>query len=187
EGLATSGQVAVFYRTNAQSRVFEEVFIRAGLPYKVIGGVRFYERREIRDLLGYLRLIANPGDEVSLRRVLNTPRRGIGDRAEECVAALAARDRTSFAEALSRPGEVPGLAARSAKAIEGFNELIAGFRAMTEAGSPVGDVAEAILDQTGYVAELRASTDLQDESRIENLTELVSVAREFDQRQPGGS
>ncbi|HEY1618843.1 MAG TPA: DNA helicase PcrA [Streptosporangiaceae bacterium] len=187
EGEATPGQVAVFYRTNAQSRVFEEVFIRAGLPYKVIGGVRFYERREIRDLLGYLRLIANPGDEVSLRRVLNTPRRGIGDRAEECVAALAARDRTSFARALSRPGEVPGLAARSTKAIDGFNELIAGFRAMVQNGSPVGDVAEAVLDQTGYVAELQASTDLQDESRIENLTELVSVAREFDSRQPGGT
>ena len=97
EGEATAGQVAVFYRTNAQSRVFEEVFIRAGLPYKVVGGVRFYERREVRDLLGYLRLIANPEDEVSLRRVLNMPRRGIGDRAEACVAALAQRDRISFA------------------------------------------------------------------------------------------
>ncbi len=88
EGEATPGEVAVFYRTNAQSRVFEEVFIRAGLPYKVVGGVRFYERREVRDLLAYLRLIANPDDEVSLRRMLNVPRRGIGDRAEECVAAL---------------------------------------------------------------------------------------------------
>ena len=108
EGLATAGQVAVFYRTNAQSRVFEEVFIRAGLPYKVVGGVRFYERREVRDLLGYLRLIANPEDEVSLRRVLNTPRRGIGDRAEECVAALASREKISFAQALTRPDDVPG-------------------------------------------------------------------------------
>ena len=109
EGEATPGQVAVFYRTNAQSRVFEEVFIRAGLPYKVVGGVRFYERREIRDLLAYLRLIANPGDEVSLRRILNVPRRGIGDRAEACVAALAQRERQSFAAALARPAEVPGL------------------------------------------------------------------------------
>jgi DNA helicase-2/ATP-dependent DNA helicase PcrA len=187
EGEATAGQVAVFYRTNAQSRVFEEVFIRAGLPYKVIGGVRFYERREIRDILGYLRLIANPGDEVSLRRVLNTPRRGIGDRAEEYVAAFAQRERTTFARALDRPADVPGLAARSARAIEAFNELIGGLRTASEAGTPVGDLTEAILDKTGYVAELQASTDLQDESRIENLNELVSVAREFDARQPGGT
>jgi DNA helicase-2/ATP-dependent DNA helicase PcrA len=185
EDEATAGQVAVFYRTNAQSRVFEEVFIRAGLPYRVVGGVRFYERREIRDLLGYLRLIANPSDEVSLRRVLNTPRRGIGDRAEEYVAAFAQRERISFAQALARPGDVPGLPARSARAIEAFNDLIGGLRAAAEAGSPVGDIAEAILDKTGYVAELQASTDLQDESRIENLNELVSVAREFDARQTG--
>jgi DNA helicase-2/ATP-dependent DNA helicase PcrA len=187
EGEATPGQVAVFYRTNAQSRVFEEVFIRTGLPYKVVGGVRFYERREIRDLLAYLRLIANPGDEVSLRRILNTPRRGIGDRAEECVAGLASRDRITFAQALARPDDVPGLATRSARAIEGFNELISGLRAAAEGGSPVGDLAEAVLDKTGYVTDLQASTDLQDESRIENLQELVSVAREFDARQPGGT
>jgi len=187
EGLARPGEVAVFYRTNAQSRVFEEVFIRSGLPYKVVGGVRFYERREVRDLLAYLRLIANPDDEVSLRRVLNTPRRGIGDRAEEYVAALASRERITFAQALGRPDDVPGLAARSARAIAGFNELMAEFRAMVEAGSPVGDVAAAILDQTGYVTELEASTDLQDASRIENVNELVSVAREFDSRFPDGT
>ena len=186
-GEATPGQVAVFYRTNAQSRVFEEVFIRSGLPYKVVGGVRFYERREVRDLLAYLRLVANPDDEVSLRRVLNTPRRGIGDRAQEYVAALANRDKITFATALTRPDDVPGLPARSARAIEGFNDLITGLRAMSESGSPVGDIAEAVLDRTGYVAELQASSDLQDASRIENLTELVSVAREFDARDPGGT
>jgi DNA helicase II / ATP-dependent DNA helicase PcrA len=186
-GEASPGEVAVFYRTNAQSRVFEEVFIRSGLPYKVVGGVRFYERREVRDLLAYLRLTANPGDEVSLRRILNTPRRGIGDRAEECVAALASRDKTSFAEALTRPDEVPGLAARSARAIEGFNELMAGLRAMAGGGSPVGDIADAALERTGYVAELQQSADLQDAGRIENLTELVSVAREFDARTPDGT
>ena len=186
-GEAAPGEVAVFYRTNAQSRVFEEVFIRSGLPYKVVGGVRFYERREVRDLLAYLRLVANPGDEVSLRRVLKTPRRGIGDRAEEYVAALASRDKISFAAALARPDDVPGLAARSARAIEGFNDLINGLRSMSEARSPVGDLAEAVLDRTGYVADLQASSDLQDASRIENLTELVSVAREFDARNPGGT
>jgi DNA helicase II / ATP-dependent DNA helicase PcrA len=177
---AARGQVAVFYRTNAQSRVFEEVFIRAGLPYKVVGGVRFYERREVRDLLAYLRLIANPEDEVSLRRILNTPRRGIGDRAEACVAALAQRDKLSFADALARPSDVPGLAARSARSIEAFNALIGGLRADAEAGMPVADLAEAVLERSGYLAELQDSEDLQDASRIENLNELVSVAREYD-------
>ena len=180
EGEATPGQVAVFYRTNAQSRAFEEVFIRAGLNYNIVGGVRFYERREVRDLLGYLRLIANPEDEVSLRRVLNVPRRGIGDRTEESVAALAHRDKTSFAAALARPGDVPGLSPRAVRAVEAFNELVSGLRADAEAGLPVAEIAEAVLERSGYVAELEASSDLQDESRIENLKELVAVAREFD-------
>src|SRR5208282_2480377 len=187
ERLALPGQVAVFYRTNAQSRVFEEVFIRAGLPYKVVGGVRFYERREVRDLLAYLRLISNPDDEVSLRRVLNVPKRGIGDRAEECVAAMASRQRISFARALARPADIPDLAARSARAIEAFNELIAGLRDLALAGSPIGDLADAVLERSSYLAELQASTDLQDESRIENLRELVSVAREYDSRSPDGT
>jgi DNA helicase II / ATP-dependent DNA helicase PcrA len=178
-GLAIPGQVAVFYRTNAQSRVFEEVFIRVGLPYRVVGGVRFYERREVRDLLAYLRLIANPADEVSLRRVLNTPKRGIGDRAEEYVAAHAQRTGTTFAEALTRPADVPGLAARSAAAIGGFNTLMAGLRELA-ATAPVAEIAEAVLDRTGYIEALENSSDLQDASRVENLEELVSVAREFD-------
>ena len=178
-GLALPGQVAVFYRTNAQSRVFEEVFIRVGLPYRVVGGVRFYERREVRDLLAYLRLIANPADEVSLRRVLNTPKRGIGDRAEEYVAAYAQRERITFAQALARPADVPGLPARSAAAIEGFNALLDGLRELAESG-PVADLAEAVLDRTGYAEALESSSDLQDASRVENLKELVSVAREFD-------
>jgi len=184
---AAPGDVAVFYRTNAQSRAFEEVFIRAGLPYKVVGGVRFYERREVRDLLAYLRLIANPADEISLRRIVNVPRRGIGDRALEYVAGLAARDGITFAAALARPADVPGLPVRSAKSIETFNELIAELRQAADSGTPVGDIAEAILDRTGYIAELEASSDLQDAGRAENLTELVSVAREFDARnQTGG-
>jgi DNA helicase II / ATP-dependent DNA helicase PcrA len=177
---ATPGQVAVFYRTNAQSRVFEEVFIRAGLPYKVVGGVRFYERREVRDLLAYLRLIANPDDEVSLRRILNVPRRGIGDVAVACVTALAQRDKRTFAQALLHPADAPGLAARSARSIEAFNELIGGLRAEAAAGTPVAELAEAVLERSGYLAELQASEEIQDASRIENLHELVSVAREFD-------
>ena len=185
-GQATPGQVAVFYRTNAQSRVFEEVFIRVGLPYRVVGGVRFYERREVRDLLAYLRLIANPADEVSLRRVLNVPRRGIGDRAEEYVAAFAQRKGITFAQALARPADVPGLAARSANAIEVFNALITGLRDLAESG-PVAELAEAVLDRTGYQESLESSSDLQDASRVENLKELVSVAREFDGSHPAGT
>jgi len=185
-GQATPGQVAVFYRTNAQSRVFEEVFIRVGLPYRVVGGVRFYERREVRDLLAYLRLVSNPADEVSLRRVLNVPKRGIGDRAEEYVAAFAARERITFAEALARPADVPGLAARSATAIAGFNALIDGLRELAAAG-PVAELAEAVLERTGYIEALEASSDLQDASRVENLEELVSVAREFDGSRDSGT
>ena len=113
--------VAVFYRTNAQSRVFEEVFIRVGLPYKVVGGVRFYERKEIRDALAYLRVIANPDDVVSLRRILNTPRRGIGDRAEACVEVFADQERISFGAALERADVVPGLAGRLAERDPGLH------------------------------------------------------------------
>jgi DNA helicase II / ATP-dependent DNA helicase PcrA len=179
-GAATPGQVAVFYRTNAQSRVFEEVFIRVGLPYRVVGGVRFYERKEVRDLLGYLRLIANPADEVSLRRVLNVPKRGIGDRAEEYVAAFAARQRITFAEALRSPGDVPGLATRSATAIAGFNALIDELREQARSNGPVAELVEAVLDKTGYQVSLETSQDLQDATRVENLQEMVNVAREWD-------
>jgi DNA helicase-2/ATP-dependent DNA helicase PcrA len=111
--------------------------------------------------------------------VLNVPKRGIGDRAEEYVAAYAQRERITFAEALARPGDVPGLAARSASAIAGFNALIGGLRELAEAG-PVAELAEAVLDRTGYIESLESSSDLQDASRVENLEELVSVAREFD-------
>jgi ATP-dependent DNA helicase UvrD/PcrA len=174
--------VAVFYRTNAQSRVFEEVFIRVGLPYKVVGGVRFYERREVRDMLAYLRLIANTTDVVSLRRILNTPRRGIGDRAEACVEALAARERIPFGDALERASEAPGIAPRSAAAIGDFVALMAELRGVA-AGEDNGpaQVLEAVIDKTGYLRELEASDDPQDESRVDNVRELVSVAREYEQ------
>src|SRR3984957_17840612 len=186
-GQATPGQVAFFYRTNAQSRVFEEVFIRVGLPYRVVGGVRFYERREVRDLLAYLRLIANPADEVSLRRVLNVPKRGIGDRAEEYVAGYGQRERISFAEALRTPSDVPGLAARSASAIAGFNAMIGELREQAATDGPVAELVEAILDRTGLQASLEDSEDLQDATRVENLQEMVSVAREFDGSTPDGT
>jgi DNA helicase-2/ATP-dependent DNA helicase PcrA len=187
EGLAQPGQVAVFYRTNAQSRVFEEVFIRVGLPYRVVGGVRFYERREVRDLLAYLRLIANPADEVSLRRVVNVPKRGIGERAEEYVASYASRTRIPFAEALRTPNDVPALAARSAAAIAGFNTLVEELREQAASDGPVAELVEAVLDKTGLQASLENSEDLQDATRVENLQEMVSVAREFDGSTPDGT
>lgn len=175
------GEVAVFYRTNAQSRVFEDVFIRTGLPYRIVGGVRFYERREVRDGLAYLKVLSNPDDTVALRRILNVPKRGIGERAESVVAAAADREGIGFATALRRAaaGEVHGLATRSQRNIADFVELIDGLAATVAEGASVADVLEAVLDRTGYRAELENSDDVQEQSRAENLTELVSVAREF--------
>ncbi len=180
-GKAKPKDVAVFYRTNAQSRVFEEVFIRIGLPYKVVGGVRFYERKEVKDTLAYLRAIDNPDDTVSVRRILNTPRRGIGDKAEESVEKLASRERISFGAALSRAGEAPGIAPRSASAIADWVRMMDELRELS-ATEPPETVVEAVLQRSGYLAELEESVDPQDEGRVENLQELVSVAREYTER-----
>ncbi len=174
------GDVAVFYRTNAQSRALEEVFIRVGLPYKVVGGTRFYERREVRDAIAYLRLLANPADTVSLRRVLNVPKRGIGERAEAALAVFAERERIGFAQALERAGEIQALAGRSRSAVAGFATMLEELRTLVEAGSGPATVLEAVLDRTGLLAELRASHDPQDESRVENLAELAAVAGEYE-------
>ncbi|MFG2002583.1 DNA helicase PcrA [Spirillospora sp. NPDC048911] len=185
-GDARPGDVAIFYRTNAQSRVFEEVFIRVGLPYKVVGGVRFYERKEVRDLLAYLRVLGNPEDTVSLRRILNVPKRGIGDRAEACVEAYASRERISFWQALRRPEDVPGMATRSINAVREFVALLDELGAAVESATPA-ELVEQILIKSGYLAELQASKDPQDETRIENLQEFEAVAREFEERLDGES
>jgi DNA helicase-2/ATP-dependent DNA helicase PcrA len=179
QGHARPCDVAVFYRTNAQSRVFEEVFIRVGLPYKVVGGVRFYERREVRDALAYLRMLANPADEVSLRRILNVPKRGIGDRAEACVEALAQRDRITFWQALQRAEEAPGIASRSLNAVRAFVDMVEELQSMVAAGERPDVILEEALARSGYLKELENSDDPQDETRLENLGELVAVAREF--------
>ena len=178
-GEITYNDVAVFYRTNNSSRSVEEVFIRAGIPYKVVGGVRFYERREIRDIVAYLRVLDNPGDAVSMRRILNTPRRGIGDRAEACVAVYAESVDCTFAEALiaAAAGRVPLLNSRSEKAIAGFVTLLDDLRGRLD--DELGNLVEAVLDRTGYRAELESSNDPQDLARLDNLNELVSVAHEF--------
>ncbi|MFJ5515681.1 DNA helicase PcrA [Streptomyces griseoluteus] len=185
-GDAKAGDVAVFYRTNAQSRVFEEIFIRVGLPYKVVGGVRFYERKEVRDVLAYLRVLANPEDSVPMRRILNVPKRGIGERAEAMIDALAQRERISFPQALKRVDEAYGMAARSTNAVRRFNALMDDLRTVVESGAGPATVLEAVLERTGYLAELQASTDPQDETRIENLQELAAVALEFEQEREDG-
>ncbi|MER6003065.1 DNA helicase PcrA [Nonomuraea angiospora] len=180
------GEVAVFYRTNAASRVFEEIFIRTGLPYKVVGGVRFYERKEVKDLLAYLRVLANPADVVSLRRILNVPKRGIGDRAEAMVEALSSRERIPFWDALRRADEAYGMATRSLNAVREFVAMLEELIAKAE-GMPPSALAEEVLVSTGYRAELEASEDPQDESRLENLNELISVASEFEEANPEGT
>ena len=194
--------IAVFYRTNTGSRPIEEVFVRHGIPYKVVGGTRFYERKEVRDVVAYLRTVANPDDSVSLRRILNTPRRGIGDRAEACVAVHAENAGVSFYQALldGAEGKVALLNSRAVKQIGGFVDLIEGLRRdflttfgqaddegtdvatvsdATEEGADIGELVAAIVDRSGYRAELEGSSDPQDAARLDNLNELISVAAEF--------
>ncbi|MFC4554327.1 DNA helicase PcrA [Georgenia faecalis] len=188
------GDVAVFYRTNAQSRALEEVLVRVGIPYKVVGGTRFYERREIKDALAYLRAVANPDDAVNLRRILNVPKRGLGDRAEAMLGAHAERERISFGEAIEHAAapdgtapEVLGLATRGRTQVRVFAELMRGLRELAESGAPPAEVLDAALDRSGYLDELRASDDPQDASRVENLAELHAVAAEFSEGDPEGT
>ncbi|GAA1139330.1 ATP-dependent helicase [Nesterenkonia lutea] len=171
--------VAVFYRTNAQSRSLEERLINRGIPYRVIGGTRFYDRKEIKDALAYLRVVNNPDDDVNLRRILNEPKRGIGERAEGAVATLATRDRTTFLEALRRAESAPGIATRSLKAIASFVRMIDDLIQLNQDSRP-SVVLEAVLEQSGMLEALRQSKDLQDESRADNLGELVAVVKEYE-------
>lgn len=178
------GDVAIFYRTNAQSRALEEVLIRVGIPYKVVGGTRFYERREVKDAIAYLRAIANPDDDVNMRRILNVPKRGLGDRAEAAVADFAARERVSFGAALARVDDMVGLTARTLNPLRAFGTLMAEFQQMAADGAGPAVILAAVLDRTGYLAQLRESDDPQDASRVENLAELHAVAHEFEQGEP---
>ena len=180
------GDFAVFYRTNAQSRAIEDALVRAGLPYKVVGGTRFYERKEIKDALAYARVIANPEDDINLRRILNVPKRGIGARSEALIAALAARERISFYAALSRAGEAPGITSRTLGPLEKFRRLLEDLIESAQ-GAPPARILEAILEQTGYLDELNQSRDPQDESRVDNLAELVAVAEDFHATHPDGT
>ncbi len=176
--------VAVFYRTNAQSRVLEEIFVRVGTPYKVVGGVRFYERKEIKDVLAYLRVVANPADEVSVRRIINTPRRGIGDRTIEAIDWHARREGMPFLEACRQAEHIPQLAARAVNAVQSFVNLLDLVRTLEAEGTSVPDLIEEVWTRTGYMSELQAERPVEALGREENLRELRAVAQEFHEREP---
>ena len=182
DGNSTPGQTAIFYRTNAQSRVFEEVFMRMALPYKVVGGLRFYERREVKDLLAYLRVLANCEDEISLRRIINIPKRGIGDTSLDYVDQFANSCGISFWQGLLRCNEITSVPARAAQAITEFTSMITALSVLVEAKVKPSVIVEAALEQSGLLKELADSTDPQDEVRVENLKELVAVSMEYEER-----
>ena len=171
------GDMAVFYRTNAQSRSIEEHFVRAGIPYKVLGGTRFYDRREIKDALGYVRAVTNPIDEVSIKRVLNTPKRGVGDSSVDKIDRYAADQGLTFFEAL-RYHNAAGVSGRAVKGIESFLGLIDRLSPILD-GSPARFI-ETALEESGYLDELRATEGVEAEGRLENLGELIGVAQEFE-------
>lgn len=171
-------ELAVFYRTNAQSRVLEEALMRSGVPYRVVGGTRFYDRREIRDALAYLRLLVNQGDEVSLKRVLNVPKRRIGDTSVAKLDAFAATQGIGFLEALRRADEA-GVSGPAARGIEQFIDLLDGLRATLADDPAPGDLLQRVLEGSGYLAELQDDHGVEAAGRLDNLAELVGSARGF--------
>ncbi|MDP9343734.1 MAG: DNA helicase PcrA [Actinomycetota bacterium] len=177
--------VAVFYRTNAQSRVLEDIFMRAGLPYRVVGGVRFYERREIKDILAYLRLLVNPQDLVSARRVINSPKRGIGEATVGALEAFAQQEGVPFLEAARRVEEIDVLGQRARGAVFGFVQVIDALQALVAEGASPSRMVDATAHESGYLAELEAERTVEAEGRIENVKELVGVAAEFESRTEG--
>jgi DNA helicase-2/ATP-dependent DNA helicase PcrA len=181
DALSNPGDTAIFYRTNAQSRLFEEIFLRAAIPYKVVGGVRFYERKEVKDFLAYLRVLVNPEDEVSLRRIINTPKRGIGDRALDTIDAHAKAEDISFWRALCTASSAADVPSRSLASVNEFVHLIQSLQTLVEAQTKPSIIAQAVLEQSGLLAELVDSHDPQDEGRVENLEELVAVATEYEE------
>lgn len=175
---AKLGDMAVLYRTNAQSRVFEEMLIKSGIAYTMVGGTKFYERKEIKDALAYLRLLYNPHDSLSLLRIINVPRRGIGDATLARLQEYANASGQSLFEVVTNAADVPGLASRFANKLDELSELL--FELMGEAADvPVKQLLDDVLLKTGYLEELQSSKDPQDESRVENLKEMLSVTEEF--------
>ncbi len=176
--------IAVFYRTNAQTRALEEIFIRAGLPYRVVGGTKFYERQEIKDAFGYLVSISNPKDDLAIRRILNVPKRGIGDASETAIAAFAERNKISVRESLAYSSDL-GFGPKIASAITSLNAMLEEFE-VKMATDTVDSILRGVLDKSGLLESLKNSRDPQDEARVENLEELVSVAKEFQRNNPEG-
>lgn len=171
--------IAVFYRTNSQSRAIEEEFVRRVIPYRVIGGTRFYDRREVKDILAYLRFINNPQDEVSLRRILNVPKRGVGDASIAKVDLFASMSGAAFVEAIFRP-EDAGVSGKALAGLKDLWNLIAESRQMNESGHEVAKVIEFVLDRSGYMAELKAERSIEAIGRVENLEELIRVGEEHE-------
>ncbi|UWF77938.1 MULTISPECIES: ATP-dependent helicase [Microbacterium] len=186
-------EMAAFYRTNSQSRALEEIFIRAAVPYKIMGGTKFYERAEIKDALAYLVAVANPADDMAVRRILNKPRRGIGEVTETAIARFAEEHGISFRQALAHPGELgvgPKLQAAIAQLDAVLTEAAAVMTPASGEVPPATAVAEGLtllLSKSGYFDALRASRDPQDEARLENLDEFVAVARDFARNNPDGA
>ncbi|MBJ7459690.1 MAG: exodeoxyribonuclease V subunit gamma, partial [Thermoleophilaceae bacterium] len=178
----SNNDVAVFYRTNAQSRVLEDTLVRYRMPYQVIGGTRFYERAEVKDALAYLTVLANPNDAVSLQRIINSPRRGIGKTTVDRLLAYANTTGEPVLDLVGRAEEVPGLGGAALKALARFSEAIASMREKAASEKHVGDLLESVLDQSGYFDHLKAESagDPQALTRLENLQELVGLAREYD-------
>ncbi|MEY2475422.1 MAG: ATP-dependent helicase UvrD/PcrA [Actinomycetota bacterium] len=175
----TWGEMAIFYRTNAQSRVFEEHLVKQGVPYKVVGGTKFYDRREVKDVLAYLRAVVNPSDEVSIKRIVNVPKRGVGDTSVGKLDAWARSHGRPFADALAE-AEVAGVGGKALGGLRALNELLAEARAAVADGAGPARLLELILDKTGYVAELEAERSIEAAGRLENVAELVGVATDYD-------
>ena len=176
---------SIFYRTNAQSRVVEEVFTRFGIPYRIVGGLRFYERKEVKDILAYLKVIANPADTVSTRRIINTPRRGIGDRTLSELQAYAMLRGVSLLEATEAADDIETLSRRAVSALKDFLHLMNELRSFAEEGS-VRNLIEVTWERSGYMAGLESERTIEALGRIENLKELAGVAAEFSERNPDG-
>jgi DNA helicase-2/ATP-dependent DNA helicase PcrA len=179
DGGGSRDDVAVFYRANAQSRVLEDTLVRYGVGYQVIGGTRFYERAEIKDALAYLTLLVNPHDVVAFGRIINSPRRGIGDTSQGRIVSHANTVGEPIFDVALTPEDIPGLGAAAVKAVGRFMDTMEKLRDATE-GSSVGDLLEQTLADSGYVDALRNERTIESEGRLENLEELVSVAREYD-------
>ena len=175
-------RIAVFYRVNAQSRVLEDTLVRYEVPYQVIGGTKFYERAEIKDAVAYLSLLANPADSVSFQRIVNAPRRGIGDRSQARVLSHANTIGADIWEAFSSPGSIPTLGSGAVKALARFADIMVSLRDRAAADGSVAELLDAVLHESGYLEALEAEArgDVTAQTRIENLEELVGVAREFD-------